>query len=150
RNTLFTSSSTVISKHFFQENPGFNIDLKRGEDTDVWLRTLASGGNAYYIDNTLVYYSDEDVNRATKSTAKVQDTLVGKINDVYFPLMQKYQNKDFRRFVSKYVYFNLYSYYFDEHNHLYAKNSLRNTDLYYFFLHLPYYLPFKTGKKIVT
>ena len=107
RNTYFTSSSTIIKNIFFHNNPGFNSNLKRGEDIDVWLRAVASGGNAFYINNTLVYYSDEDSEQATSSIGAVENALVGTINEYYKNLMGKSDNPTFSHFVSKYVYFNL-------------------------------------------
>ncbi len=150
QNTYFTSSSTIIKNIFFHNNPGFNSNLKRGEDIDVWLRAVASGGNAFYIENTLVYYSDEDVHQATASIGNVEKTLVGVINEYYKPLIEKINNPDFSTFVSKYVYFNLYPYYFSTTNHNKAKINLKQNKHYYFFLHLPYYLPLSVGQKIVS
>ena len=67
RNTYFSSSSTIIATNFFKKNIGFNTNLKKGEDIDLWIRAVCSGGNAFYIKNTLVYYSDEDANQSTNS-----------------------------------------------------------------------------------
>lgn len=150
RNTYYTSSSTIISIKFFEQNPGFNSNLKRGEDIDVWLRAVASGGNAFYIKNTLVYYSDEDENQATTTLGNVENSLVGTINHYYQPLLGQKNNSDFSKFVSKYVYFNLYLYFFSLSNREKAKRNLKLNRHYYFFLHLPYYLPFTVGHKIVT
>lgn len=150
RNTMFTSSSSVIKTSFFRENNGFNSDLKSGEDIDVWLRTVASGGNAFYITNTLVYYSDEDVNQATNSKAAIAATLVGTINTLYAPLLQEVKNKDFSLFVSKYVYFNLYPYYFDKKYHDLAKENLKKNRHTIFLLQLAYWLPLSIGEKLIT
>lgn len=150
RNTYFTSSSTIIHRNFFNENTGFNSVLKRGEDIDVWLRAVASGGNAFYLKNTIVFYSDEDANQATNSIGEVQNTLVGIINTYYKSEIKKSENPDFSKFVSKFVYFNLYPYYFTMANHEKAKENLKQNQQYYFFLHLPYYLPLAFGKKIVS
>ena len=150
RNTYFTSSSTIIKNIFFHNNPGFNSNLKRGEDIDVWLRAVASGGNAFYINNTLVYYSDEDSEQATSSIGAVENALVGTINEYYKNLMGKSDNPTFSHFVSKYVYFNLYPYYFNKNYHQKAKENLNRNRHYYFFLHLPYYLPLSLGEKIIS
>lgn len=150
RNTYFTSSSTIIRNVFFQNNPGFNSNLKRGEDIDVWLRAVASGGNAFYIKNTLAYYSDEDSEQATSSIGVVENSLVGTINEYYKSMLVQSENQDFSHFVSKYVYFNLYPYFFNKNHHQKAKDNLNNNRHYYFFLHLPYYLPLFIGEKIMS
>lgn len=150
KNTYFTSSSSVIFRDFFLKNKGFNPGLKRGEDIDVWLRTVASGGNAFFIQNTMVYYSDEDINQATASIGRVENSLVGIINDYYNPLIKEVSSQYFSTFISKYVYFNLYPYFFNSENHIEARKSLSKNKNYYFFLHLPYYIPFKIGQRIVS
>ena len=125
RNTYFTSSSTIVATDFFKYNNGFNPALQKGEDIDVWIRAVHSGGNAFYIKNTLVYYSDEDLNQATNSKSWINNTLVGIINNEYKNLLKLSANKEFNRFVSMYVYFNLYPYYYDSESHLRSKEALK-------------------------
>lgn len=149
QNTLFTSSSSVINASFFKSNLGFNKTLKSGEDIDVWLRTVVSGGNSYYITNTLVYYSDEDINQATRFQPNVASTLIGTINSLYEPLLGSVKNPEFSKFVSKYVYFNLYPYYFNSNNHKKAKESLKQNKHRYFLLELVYCIPLSLGKRLV-
>lgn len=148
-NTLFTSSSSVISLAFFKNNDGFNKHLKRGEDIDVWLRVMASPGKAYYIENTLVYYSDEDAAQATKVLEDLQNTLSGNIIMLYQSLFLKYNNVNFEKFASKYIYFTIYPYYFSNKDHHLAKEVLKQKKYSYFFLDLAYHLPFFIGKKII-
>ncbi|WP_373707501.1 glycosyltransferase family 2 protein [Kaistella sp.] len=150
RNTFFLTSATIVTRNFFEENFGFNSNLKRGEDIDVWLRAVASGGNAFYINNTLVYYSDEDSEQATSTIGVVENSLVGTINEYYKSMLGQSENQAFSHFVSKYVYFNLYPYYFNKKHHQKAKDNLNNNRHYYFFLHLPYYLPLSIGEKIMS
>lgn len=150
RNTYFTSSSAVIHWRFFKENEGFNSSLKRGEDIDVWLRAVASGGGAYYIKNTIVFYSNEDINQSTASIGNVENALVGIINNYYQREIEHNEAPDFSKFISKYVYFNLYPYYFSKANHNKSKKNLMQNQHYYFFLHLPYYLPVSFGERIVS
>ena len=150
RNTFFLTSATIVTRNFFLENFGFNSNLKRGEDIDVWLRAVASGGNAFYIKNSLVYYSDEDSEQATSSIGVVENSLVGTINEYYKSMLGQSENSHFSHFVSKYVYFNLYPYYFNKNHHQKAKENLDRNRHYYFFLHLPYYLPLFIGEKIMS
>jgi len=147
KNTYFTSSSTVIESSFFMQNKGFNPMLKSGEDTDVWFRAVASGGNAFYIKNSLVYYSDEDENQTTKIKQNLKNALVGNINNLYEDLLKSSNNKSFNKFVSLYVYFNLYPYYFDKQYHKEAKIVLKQNKPYFFWLHLVYWLPTSIGEK---
>lgn len=149
RNTLFSSSSTVVNADFFQYNEGFNTSLISGEDIDLWLRTVSSGGNSYYVTSTLVYYSDEDMKQATRTQPNVDLTLVGEINTLYEPLLDRLNNPEFSKFVSKYVYFNLYPYYFDSNNHKKAKESLKRNKYRYFLLDLVYCIPLPIGKRLV-
>ena len=149
KNTYFTSSSTVIAKHFFTNNDAFNPMLKSGEDIDMWLRTVYSGGNAFYITNTLVYYSNEDENQVTNSHQELKNTLLGNINSLYKNIQNTSDSKSLKKFVSIYVYFNLYTYYYDKQQHNEAKLVLKQNENFYFLLHLLYLLPFSVGEKLV-
>jgi hypothetical protein len=150
RNTYFSSSSTIIATNFFKINNAFNSDLKRGEDIDVWIRAVHSGSNAFYIKNTLVYYSDEDENQATNSKGNFQNTLVGTINEKYQDLLKASTDRSFNRFVSVYVYFNLYPFYYDAESHLPAKAMLKKNEYQFFLLRIVYLLPIGIGRKIIN
>jgi glycosyltransferase involved in cell wall biosynthesis len=149
KNTYFTSSSSVIKKTFFEKNDGFNKNLKKGEDHDVWFRTIQSGGNAFYITDTLVYYSDEDSNQITKSKIALENDLVGNINALYRDLKESNTDKNFNKFISLYVYFNLYPYFFDEANKDKAAVVLKEIKHKFFLLQLIYLLPFSVGQKLL-
>jgi glycosyltransferase involved in cell wall biosynthesis len=149
RNTYFTSSSTVIQKKFFDENKGFNNTLKKGEDLDVWFRAIQSGGNSFYINNTLVYYSDEDSNQVTKSKIALENDLVGNINAFYKDLKLSNNNKNFNRFISLYVYFNLYPYFFDIENKVKARLVLKESEHHFSLMKLVYLIPFSLGEKLI-
>jgi glycosyltransferase involved in cell wall biosynthesis len=149
RNTYFSSSSTIIHSDFFTKNQGFNSDLKKGEDIDVWIRAVHSGGNAFYIKNTLVYYSAEDVNQATNIKVPIQNTLVGTISELYSNLLKGSTNSSFNRFVSIYVFFNLHPYYYATESHLQAKAILQKNEYQFFLLRLVYALPFELGTKLI-
>ncbi len=150
RNTYFTSSSTIIASDFFKNNNGFNSALQKGEDIDVWIRAVHSGGNAFYIKSTLVYYSDEDLNQATNSKSWIGNSLVGIINTEFQNLLKQSKNKDFNRFVSIYVYFNLYPFYFDSESHLQSKETLKKNEFNFFLLDLVYKLPLWIGSKVMN
>jgi len=149
KNTLFTSSSTIINTNFFKFNDGFNPLLERGEDIDVWIRAVVSGGYAYFIKNIMVYYSDEDKTQATRIKADIGNMLIGTINTLYKPILSSSDDKDFKRFISKYVYFNLYPYYFDLKFHNQALESLKKNEYKFFLPHMVYWLPFRLGVKMI-
>jgi glycosyltransferase involved in cell wall biosynthesis len=149
KNTYFSSSSSIIASNFFKNNDGFNTNLKQGEDIDVWVRAVHSGGAAFYIKNTLVYYSDEDENQSTNFNENIKNTLVGTINEKYQDLFKSSNDKSFNRFVSIYVLFNLYQYYYDLESHLYAKETLKKNEYNFFLLHLVYQLPIGIGSKVI-
>lgn len=146
RNTYFTSSSTIINRKFFQQNPGFNSNLKRGEDIDVWIRAVASGGNAFYVRNTLVYYSDEDENQVTKSVSTLEHSIIHRYCDLYSDLIER--NKAFRRFISYFIYLNLFPYYFSIKNHTEARYALQKIPYKVFLMQVVYVLPFSIGLRL--
>ena len=150
RNTYFSSSSTIVTADFFLKHNGFNTNFKKGEDVDLWIRAVHSGGNAFYIKNTLVYYSDEDENQATNSKGNFQNTLVGSINEKYQDLLKASIDKSFNRFVSVYVYFNLYPFYYDAESHLSAKAILKKNEYHFFLLNLVYVLPLGVGVNLMS
>lgn len=57
-NTL-TSSSAIIHKSVFNEVGGFNIDIKYGEDQDMWLRASLKY-DIFFISEPLVFYNLSD------------------------------------------------------------------------------------------
>lgn len=148
RNTYFTSSSAVVKKSFFDECGGFNCKLKKGEDLDVWFRAVRSGGNAFYINHTLVYYSAEDAGQVTRNKVSLENDLVGNINLMYAKLKADSNDKSFNKLVSLYVYFNLYPYFFDTECKEKAKAVLKENEHYCFWLEVIYLMPFFLGKKL--
>lgn len=149
RNILFTSSSSII-KRSIAEKIVFSTSITRGEDIDFWIKTVFYGKKAVYVSTTMVYYSDEDTNQLTKLKVDVSKTFVGNINTVYENLRKNTDDSYFDKFISLYVYFNLYPYYFDEANHQQAKKVLKQNQHFFFFLHLPYLMPLSIGEKIVS
>lgn len=145
-NTLFTSSSSIINRSFFSANLGFNVNLKRGEDLDVWFRAIASGGKVIYIENILVYYSDEDVNQVTLKKVdfkfSVLSIMANEYNDMKSPIILKKFSKIFIRK-------RIYPYFFDSFNHEEAKNKLKQIGYGNLFSNILYRIPFKLGEKII-
>lgn len=146
KSTLFFTSATIISKAFFKENIGFNSQLKRGEDLDVWFRAVASGGKSVYIDNKLVYYSDEDVLQATQTAENIQNSILYHYNFLYKNIINN--NFEFKKNISKFVYLNLYPYYFSHENHKQSILVLKNIPYKSTIMHLVYLIPFLAGVKL--
>lgn len=142
-NTRFFTSATCIKKEFFDIQPGFDPHLMLGEDIDVWLRASLYFGDGLYIQNTLVYYSQEDSSSATGKSYALNQTLIPKL------LGQKYFSdaigassctmETFIKFQSKWVYLNLLPHY--------VRNQSRIQEVFsqipkkYFFIHTVYALP---------
>lgn len=146
RNTYFFTSATIINSKFFKNNPGFNPALKRGEDIDVWLRTVASGGNAYYIENTLVYYSDEDENQATQTKFGLHQSILSVMRQEYIKETNPIAFQDFTKI---YMRKNMYPYFYDPDNHALAKSELRKIGYGNLFSKVLYSLPFSLGRKCI-
>jgi glycosyltransferase involved in cell wall biosynthesis len=145
KNIYFFTSSTIVNKDFFNENKGFNISLKRGEDIDVWIRAVYSGGNAFYITNTLVYYSNEDPNQITNKKFPIKYSIVGTINMLDYHKSPSMAKKDFEKFISIFVYSNLYPYFYDYHSYLKSKLILKKIKCRFFLLDLIYMFPLVCG-----
>ncbi len=145
KNTLFTSSSSIINAKFFKNHQGFNSKIKRGEDLDVWFRTIASGGKIVFIENVLVYYSDEDENQATNNTFDFKYSLLS-------IMAQEYLKKDspvtLKQFTPTFIRKRIYSYFFNSNNHENAKGILKKIGYGNLFSNILYHLPFSLGKKI--
>lgn len=149
KNSLFTSSSTIIIRSFFKSNPGFNLILKSGEDIDVWFRAVLSGGNAFYIKNTLVYYSNEDENQATSTPKNLDHRFIANINSIYFKNGEKIYPQEFYNFLSKYMYSSLYIMYFQKATHERAVEIKKSISKKYLFAELYYSLPYFLGESIL-
>lgn len=150
KNTYFFTSATIVHKHFFLTNEGFNSDIKRGEDLDVWFRAVASGGNAFFIQNTLVFYSDEDINQATKNQFKLSESLLFTMNDSFANLSESTNRKDLKIFADKFVRSRLLLYYFQKENHQDAKKILQKTAGGNFAVRIIYSLPFIVGNYLLS
>lgn len=145
KNTLFTSSSSIIHRSFFENNPGFNPTIKRGEDLDVWFRTVASGGKIAYINNPLVYYSDEDIHQATNKNFDFKYSILSLMADDY---LNPNVPQELQRFAPIFVRKKIFPYFFDAINHEQAKSTLYKLGYGNFFSRIIYNLPFCLGEKI--
>lgn len=143
KNTLFTSSSSIIHNSFFKTNNGFNKDLKRGEDLDVWFRAIASGGKVIYINNKLVYYSQEDENQVTKTNFDFKYSILSVMGSDY---LKKDCPEVLRRFAPIFIRKRIYPYFFSVENHKDAKRVLKEIGYGNFFSSLLYKLPFCVGQ----
>ena len=150
RNTYFTSSSTIINRSFFLQNPGFNSNLKRGEDLDVWFRTVASGGKSFFINNTLVYYSDEDQNQATKKVFNLEDSIIYRMKDEYNLLAEQYSNPELKKFAERFIRSRLLSYYFQKESHGEARKLMEKIGKGSGIARLIYSLPVKWGSIMLS
>lgn len=148
KNTLFTSSSSIVNKFFFENNEGFNPLLKVGEDLDVWFRVILSDGNAYFIDNRLIYYSDEDINQVTNKITEPSTSLLFNLPELELNFYSKFQNEEFARYLSKLKYQGLRYHFFQNATHHLAKKVLESRKERYFLADLYYFLPFSFGNKL--
>ena len=142
-NTMFFTSATIVNNNFFKNNKGFNPSLKYGEDLDIWFRAILEGGKIFFIDNTLVYYSVEDLFQATRKKANLADTISGQAFDLYSKFLHR---KDFSVFLSKYLYINLARSYYSLENHKTASNVLKKIPNKFFLAQLYFQMPFTLGK----
>lgn len=145
RNTYFFTSATAVKKLFFEKKAGFDPKLKLGEDIDVWLRASLFFGDGIYIQNTLVYYGNEDSQRATQQNYFLEDTLIPKIldRDYYASSLEKSSCSltDFKAFRDKWIYFTLYPYFNLIENRIPIRNVLAKMDSKYLLVRTIYKLP---------
>ncbi len=139
RTTLFLTSSTIIRKSFFEQNLHFNPLLTKGEDLDVWFRAVLNSDSIFYIKNTLVFYSNEDLNQLTKKQIPIESSLIGSMQKLYSDLRSS--NESFSIFIDKYIYFNLYEYYYTPEHRDLAKKIIRQIKHKFLFAHIVYCMP---------
>ncbi len=141
-NTIFFTSATIVNRDFFKNNKGFDTTLKYGEDLDIWFRAILEGGKVIFIENTLVYYSVEDLFQATRKKANLEDTISGQAFDLYSEYLNR---KDFSKFLSKYLYINLARSFYTKENHKVASEVLKKIPNQFFLAELYFKLPFTLG-----
>lgn len=151
-NYLFLTSATVVKRNCLLITPGFNPKLRSGEDLDIWFRINLQDGNAYYIENTLVYYSSEDIGRLSILGIPFEQTFVFNLKEflasvqIHDPEIQK----DFDEFIDRLIYESLRTRYFMPESHEASKEIFKLKKGRYFLAALYYKLPFKLGNIIVS
>ena len=148
KSTLFFTSATIVNRSFFNANRGFNSKLKRGEDLDVWFRVIAKGGKSFYINNKLVYYSDEDALQVTQTAGKIEDSILYHYPNLYEDLINT--NTAFKKSISKFIYLNLYPYFFSEQNHNSSRLVLQSIPSKFILMKLVYLFPVTWGIKLLS
>jgi glycosyltransferase involved in cell wall biosynthesis len=154
RNAMYFTSATVVRKDFFDRNPGFDPNIKLGEDIDVWLRASIFFGDGYYINNKLVYYGQEDENRATQKLYALEETLIPKITATGYytdsTSINSIQKKQFFEFMEKWVYFTLFSLYALPANKKPIKIIMQRLPGRFLLVRGFYLLPFSLMRKIFS
>jgi glycosyltransferase involved in cell wall biosynthesis len=144
-NTLLFTSATVVKKSFFEPNRGFKPNLKRGEDLDVWFRTILQYGNPAYCFDRLVFYEKGDIQSATKRAFSITHALVSEILNIDYVDMKNLHSQESKRsfdlFKEKYVLFNIYPYFLNSDNHRAIKKILSQIKSRFLLIDVFYALP---------
>jgi len=138
-NTLFSSSSTVIRKDFFEKNEGFKHHLKIGEDLDLWFRAISFFGSAFFIKERLVFY---DLSGSESSLIK-KDLAVSVLSEF---LNINYLNDErnsiaLQTFKEKFILFNLFDYFSLDSNKPMIQRLLKEVGFNYWLIGVFYKLP---------
>lgn len=145
-NTLYFTSATTINKVFFENNTGFDPGLKLGEDLDVWFRAILYFGNGLYVPDKLVFYGNEDENRATNKKYSFNDTLVAKISKSnYFDdvnIQPTITRNMFELFRDKWLYFNIFPLYLMKSNKSFLEKMVSDLPGRLYMIRIFYLLPF--------
>lgn len=145
-NTLYFTSAITINKVFFDNNTGFDPRLKLGEDLDVWFRAILYFGDGLYVPKKLVFYGNEDVNRATNKKYNFNDTFAAKISrSNYFDDANTSSNISrykFELFRDKWLYFNIFSLYQVKFNEGDLKKLVTDLPSRLYLIRILYLLPF--------
>lgn len=145
-NTWFTSSSTVISKGFFDKNSHFNENWSKGEDLDVWFRAISWFGKAYYVNEPLMFY-DLNASIGTKNLPSLNKTIFDSIfNQDYLPK----PINSWQTFISKFTYLNLFPFLASPNNFADGQRIIKNVPIKYSLAHLVYRLPYSWLRYIVN
>ncbi|WP_288373833.1 glycosyltransferase family A protein [uncultured Algoriphagus sp.] len=137
-NTLFTSSSTVIHRSFFESNIGFKSHLIRGEDIDVWLRTFDWFGKAAYIHASLMHYTLVSSSKKA-SIPRLDQTILLEIFEPNYSISDRFPS--WNSFRDKYLMLNLFQYLGSEVNYRIGQELIGKMRNSFFFAQIPYYMP---------
>ncbi|WP_339926338.1 glycosyltransferase family A protein [uncultured Cyclobacterium sp.] len=138
-NTLFSSSSTIIRKDFFEKNEGFKPKLKIGEDLDLWFRAVSFFGKVFFIKEQLVFY---DLS-GSESNLIEKDLKVSILSEFLKKnyLHQRNDSFSIRKFKEKFILFNLFEYYSLNSNKPMIKSLLKEVGSSYRLIRWFYKLP---------
>ncbi|MDF2159399.1 glycosyltransferase family 2 protein [Algoriphagus sp. CAU 1675] len=153
-NTLFFTSATVLKRSFFETNPGFDPSIKLGEDLDLWFQVMLQSPQAFYIENSLVHYAQEDGTSAIQKNYLLEESLIPKIlQDPSYQFGDSVPDgiyKDFRVFGTKWVLFNLFPFYRKPQNKDALRKIIPLLGRDYFLLSCFYRLPFFILKSVFS
>lgn len=142
-NTLFTSSSTVIHKSFFELKEGFKTHLTKGEDIDVWLRAFDLFRKACYVHAPLMFY-DLKASGSLETKPKLERTIFSEMYQEEYAISDHFPS--WLTFRDKYLTLNLFQYFDQKENFLAGKILLKRRINSYPFSQIPYLLPFSFFK----
>lgn len=146
-NTLFTSSSTVIHKSFFENNTAFKSHLVRGEDIDIWLRAFDFFGRAVYIQAPLMFY-DLKASTSHVFSPKLEQTIFSEIYRDDYELSERFPS--WKIFRDKYLMLNLIFFFDQKQNFELGKVLLSNRQNDYYLSVIPYRLPYPVINWIIS
>lgn len=152
KETLFWTSATIVKKEVLNSTNLFNVELKTGEDLDLWFRIMIKGKGIRINHKLACYRLTEDDQGNPFKLPDINNHLVSKIlNDDYFYVKKIKTTPFLRQFMYKYALNYLFLYYFASEQYREAWKIYRSIPLKYklsrvrYFL---YWLPRKIGRKI--
>ncbi len=106
------TGATIIKKEIFESEKGFKLNLKLGEDFDLWVR-VASHYPVAFLNKPLAYYN-QDVEMATRAIGfKLYEPEEHMLFTDYAKLMK---NPDFRLLFERLAVYSLLPYYLADKN----------------------------------
>lgn len=138
-NTLFTSSSTVLRKDFFENKEGFKTHLTKGEDVDVWFRAFDWFKKACYVHVPLMFY-DTKASGSVMSHPALEQTIFTDMFKEDYGISAHFSS--WKTFRDKYLILNLFQHFDSVHNFSIGKKLLRQRLNSYPLSQLPYLLPY--------
>lgn len=92
--TLLTSSSVIFKKNILSKTGKFNVSIKSGEDTDMWIR-FGMHYNIVFLNKVLAHYI---YNTNSLSNTSFNVSTKPKFDNYY---IEESQNKDLKAFIDK-------------------------------------------------